>query len=306
MTRLSAEIVIGLDVEGLDRLRDGVSRLLEPGTMQRLVAAAMQESFVRAYARRFEAAVKVAKELFVEKDPLAIKRLDQDTEEFGLARVTLLERQLAQASSERERAVVQSQIDRLSQVLFETAESSRLRGETGLGTGVERKDESGLSGTADVLWLYRRKGGALKGQFSKALESLKSLIGTPEQLAPITLPGGQIGVGFLDVSRLDQIKTPTASPQTKSRMNILWRHVEFGTGLFRKRGPEVINVAAHQAGGGAWWYPRGRQWRNPGPLKVRGSYPGNFVKTAAGLPFETDSLLFFPALTTRIARELRA
>jgi hypothetical protein len=103
----------------------------------------------------------------------------------------------------------------------------------------------------------------------------------------------KLGIGHLPT--LDAIKTPSATPmltgkQTKSRMNVLWRHLEFGTGVYASKGTK-----------NKWWYgPR----RGAG-IHLKGSKGVNALYDGRGVPYEADALRFESVFANMLTRALR-
>lgn len=128
--------------------------------------------------------------------------------------------------------------------------------------------------------------------------------------------GMTVGIG--DVAALEQVETPSATPMligkaTTSRYKILMRHLEFGTGVFRKEqrnegvrgkvgnpgpyGPGKFGKVEKSKGGmsiiqgapqKAWFY--GRNIANG--LLLKGTYPMNFLTDGSGKPYEEDWTAF--------------
>lgn len=114
-----------------------------------------------------------------------------------------------------------------------------------------------------------------------------------------TVMGNDIYLG--DMTRLDAIQTPSATQgltgkPTSSKLTVLWRHLEFGTGTMRKRTGNVPITGGmrgysprevrglYDGPAGAWFYgPTG----NVGFL-VEGTYPMNFLLTGQGQPYKED------------------
>lgn len=114
-----------------------------------------------------------------------------------------------------------------------------------------------------------------------------------------TVQGNAIYLG--DMTRLDAIQTPSATPgltgkATTSKLTVLWRHLEFGTGTLRKRTGNVPITGGmrgysprevrglYDRPAGSWFYGPGT---NLGFL-VEGTYPMNFFLTGQGQPYKED------------------
>jgi hypothetical protein len=110
-----------------------------------------------------------------------------------------------------------------------------------------------------------------------------------------------LGIGHIPT--LEAIKTPSATPfltgnATRSPMNMLWRHLEFGTGMYAAR---VSNEGSkHKTQGGGWWFgPR------PGKgLHLKGSKGVHALFDARGVPYEADALRFETVFANMLNRAL--
>lgn len=100
-----------------------------------------------------------------------------------------------------------------------------------------------------------------------------------------------LGIGNLDL--LNAIHTPSATPMltghdTASAMDTLWKHLEFGTGVYSTL-KNANPGSKHRAKDGGWWY-------GPHPgfgLHLLGSQGGHFLFDAAtGVPYHADALRF--------------
>ena len=124
-----------------------------------------------------------------------------------------------------------------------------------------------------------------------ALDILDKTAGTN---AIHTVQGGAdrlvLGVGPLSV--LDAIETPSATPElrghaTTSQFNILWRHLEFGTGVYSSL--QVNRGSPFKDADGTWWYGPGKGFA----LHLRGSKPlGALRNPRTQLPYEGDAMRF--------------
>lgn len=105
--------------------------------------------------------------------------------------------------------------------------------------------------------------------------------------------GGSTTIGFGSIEALDAIHT-TAN-ETKSKFNILWRQLEFGTGIFVERPGPRTDGPSKTFPAGSWLF---------GQTHVLGSRPGNFLRMAAGIPYAPDAVLFRDALTKALRSHL--
>lgn len=116
--------------------------------------------------------------------------------------------------------------------------------------------------------------------------------------------GMKLGIGHL--ATLERIRTPSATPMiaqhpTSSRMSTFWKHLEFGTGVYASRRTKRANAGSRfrdRATGGWWYGPRAGSG-----ILLKGSRPGHFLFSAAGVAYDEDALRFEAALEKRL-REL--
>lgn len=117
----------------------------------------------------------------------------------------------------------------------------------------------------------------------------------------------ELGIG--NVSLLESIHTPSATPMltghdTDSGMDVLWKHLEFGTGVYATAAGRAANPSSpHRSRKtGGWWYgPR------PGfGLHLLGSKGVHALFDAGtGVPYENDALLFEDTFAAHFTRALR-
>lgn len=123
---------------------------------------------------------------------------------------------------------------------------------------------------------------------------------TAANLIQVTADGNGIHVGAGNEPLLRQIQTPSATPkltkhETFSRYATMWRHLEFGTGMYAKGDPAGgdnkpatrYNENLH---GGRWYYDRKLR---PSSLILRGSKGIHALKEASGQLY-TEDVLSFP------------
>lgn len=99
--------------------------------------------------------------------------------------------------------------------------------------------------------------------------------------------GSRITVGIGPTYWLDQIETPSATAaltgsRTTSKFRIMWRHLEFGTGVRRSSAKNPLNPGGQPAA--RWWYGRSKR----ASLLLEGTAPMNFLTTSAGQMFPND------------------
>lgn len=105
-----------------------------------------------------------------------------------------------------------------------------------------------------------------------------------------TPDGFVLGIGPLQ--QLNSVRTPshgeiTKGKPTRSRYTVLWRQLEFGTGVFAKPQPRAVATRTKEPDG-SWWY--GAQAGQG--LHLLGTRPGNFLRQASGLPYTQDAQNF--------------
>ena len=94
-----------------------------------------------------------------------------------------------------------------------------------------------------------------------------------------------------NIAELDKIKTPSATPlitghRSTSKFNILWRQMEFGTGVFAF--PTMRTSGRYKTSAGTWWF---------GPRKgfgvhFAGNKPGQFLRQRTGELYSADAMQF--------------
>lgn len=105
------------------------------------------------------------------------------------------------------------------------------------------------------------------GLFRKRALQVMDLLANPTHLGTVE-SGGTVTVGIGSLDKLNQIETPSATQyklglgHTRSKDNILWRHLEFGTGIHanndagypnRKQSSGKFGISMS---GGLWYYGR--------------------------------------------------
>ena len=130
--------------------------------------------------------------------------------------------------------------------------------------------------------------------------------------------GKRVVFGIGNIAHLDKIETPKSGVSSSfQEFGIMWRQLEFGTGVFAKRVSSPYGGFRATGAGtkdatipGAWWLgkrvPQGIAIRSG--LRLKGSRPGNFLRTYTGLPYEQDAQRFgseFQILLTRALRRGR-
>lgn len=134
------------------------------------------------------------------------------------------------------------------------------------------------SGTrARIMSLSALTGALMRERAYKVLDLL-----TNPSYVQDEMRGDTFVVGSGRHGPLDSVKTPSAtgyltSNPTVTRYNVLWRHLEFGTGMYASR-PNLPGHDTYSGGGrsknadGTWWYGRSDNFADGG-IQVRGSSP---------------------------------
>lgn len=128
---------------------------------------------------------------------------------------------------------------------------------------------------------------------------------TDRHFVGVVTRDGKITVNVGNIPLLDRIQTPSATERltgrpTSSRFKILWRHLEFGTGLLRSTQKDRRNSVTK--GLGSWWY--GRILENS--LQLRGTLPMNFITNNNGEFYEEDLAMLRQEITKSITALLTA
>lgn len=99
---------------------------------------------------------------------------------------------------------------------------------------------------------------------------------------------GTIKLGVGHIATLDQIETPSATEGgSASPFNILWRHLEFGTGVYAR--PQPNGGSPFRLASGGWWYGA----RKGDALNLRGSQGVHALyRRGSQLPYTQDGMRF--------------
>jgi len=135
-----------------------------------------------------------------------------------------------------------------------------------------------------------------KGEFSARLREIVAMLTATEGVRLLRQTSDRLSFGLGKKSELDSVITPSWNPSTTSKHRLMWRHLEFGTGVFA-RARRVAGGFKEEGGNGSWWFgPR------PGVgLHLRGSPQGALLREASGIPYRADALTF----ELRFARSLQ-
>ena len=115
---------------------------------------------------------------------------------------------------------------------------------------------------------------------------------------------GRPSITFGSTERMDRIKAPSATEHvikkphpTESKFQVLWRQLEFGTGIYAKASPFPTNTnPINKQSDGSWWYgPRVGMG-----LHLRGAKAGNFLRNASGIAYTDYGIRFAAALAAKL------
>lgn len=152
--------------------------------------------------------------------------------------------------------------------------------------------------------------GSLKvkdGLFEKLMNDVMDILATPKFVV-IQRTATRMVIGIGDENKLNRIWTPSYSQPSMSPHGTLWRHMEFGTGVFAAYKPllghKVVATDFKEADG-TWHYghKEGISGRWSG-LHFLGSRPGNIILDERGAPFPDDKMLFEAHLHLALNRAL--
>lgn len=108
------------------------------------------------------------------------------------------------------------------------------------------------------------------------------------------------------IKTLEQIKSPAAKQflsgkRSRSPYGILWRQMEFGTGVYRKPGDKPFVPTRYTSEQGWWYGPR----NSKASIHFRGTKAGNLLRTQTGLPYSDDARAFTALFAERIRSLLK-
>lgn len=220
--------------------------LTDKKTLDTLVKMAMIRTVVDAVRKRFLAGL-----------PQALK---MTTAEGNLSRPGRPSRELERNLRDSLRALSQAQAEGVK---------SKINAAQARVTRNQSRYERALDPKASL-----RRNKKRKSTMARMIEGAMQVLTTATELKTVTRTKNTLAVGMGSKTELDAIKTPTANRnrKTTSKMNILWRHLEYGTGVLSTT-PEVNKGSRFKERGGSgewWWGPK----RGQGIL-IRGSAPLN-------------------------------
>lgn len=158
---------------------------------------------------------------------------------------------------------------------------------------------------ASELRLRRRRAPTLpSGRFRLLALQVLRVVADATQIQDAGSGGGMVRLGVGRLSFLERIETPSATPvlrgyPTSSKFSTLWRHLEFGTGIYSSI--SSVNAGSpYRLPGGGWWYGRSPQEA----LRLRGSRGVHALRQASGAPYAQDAVLFRERVQQLLARAL--
>lgn len=216
-------------------------------TLERLVKMAMVRTVVAAVRKRFLAGL-----------PQALK---MTTAEGSLSRPGRPSRELERNMRDSLQALSTAQADGTKSKI----EAAQAR---------VSRNQARYERALDPKAALRRNTKGRKSTMSRMIEGAMQVLNTATELSTLEQNKKTLAIGMGSMEELNAIKTPTANRnrKTTSKMNILWRHLEYGTGVLAM--DTSINKGSRfkvRGGDGEWWWgPK----RGQGVL-VRGSAPLN-------------------------------
>lgn len=266
---------IGIKRKLSQSLEDEIVRLDSlidtPTTLQRLLRAAAAETLLAAYRTRF---------------------LENLSDALNMRRESKFR------GTPKDTQAIKKAKKRIDELAMELA-NSHLNGHS--IAGMERRIEKAEAALVRAYDTHFGKSPLSTGQFRplalKVLALLTDVANLGEQANP-----DSVGLGIGNFEHLDQVRTPSATPlltghPTSSPMSSLWRHLEFGTGVFAS----ANNTASqHRTTFGTWWYgPR------PGfGLQLKGSKGVHAIFDQRGVGYEVDALRFETVFAEMLTRAL--
>jgi hypothetical protein len=261
----------------MNALEANLDRLLrDRSVLGRLVRRAMAETLLKAYRDRFLKAL-----------PQVIDMERSTTDAPGRKIPPELEERLREAAER----LTSAQIDGSAKEIASAREALN------------------QASHAVAQSLKRRTGGSklATGQFRRTALQVMNLVADAGLIHDVSRRG-KTSFAAGSFKRLNEIKTPSASAMlrgrpTKSRFNIMWKHIEFGTGVYADDVSwNATSRSKLQGGSGEWWYGKGHGLA----LLLRGSRPAHAMfKNAEGLAYEGDAPKFAKLFGTLLAVELR-
>lgn len=124
----------------------------------------------------------------------------------------------------------------------------------------------------------------------------------PQYVTGAMMSGQDMQISAGRLSTLEDIKTPSATDRllqrpTETQYDILWRHLEFGTGLYASNAKVMgqdtsVGGGSYKNSDGTWWYgPPNRGGDRKTGLLVKGSSPMHVLWGPSGLMNEMHTIM---------------
>lgn len=300
MARRQIRVEVGWRIQpdrNFQNFVDRINRLAnDPAVMVNLVKGVMRATVLAAYRKRFLRSTHLMTGMEKESAGKFVRKMARVDELMAVAKelntATGSTRDNLRAKYER---LMQQMEGGPSMVLDEgaTHKKEMQMDEDGTTMGIEES----ASGA----------GGLSTGQFTPRMGAILNLLVLPEYMEQGVDAQGNPFIGIGKIADLDAIMTPShanAATGGKSRHKIMWRQLEFGTGIYAKpqprRGPTKFKTTR-----GTWWYgPSDVRIGRFAGLHLRGSHPANVLRQASGLPYESDAMMFRQAFYEALGKRL--
>ena len=254
--------------------------------MKRLMREVIAESLLKAYRKRFDQARGTMADMEradgIETDP---RRKQQLYDLIGEK-----DRQLVKLKPGSDAAIKLSK--EISDLTERTEGLKRLGGEPGLTGSGKVVDNEGNLVSEDRPSIDTT---AVEGGFKVLMEKVQGLMFDTE-LIKSEMVGPDLVFAFGNIPEISDVKTPSYADSTDSAANVLWRHLEFGTGVYAKPGSRRHGGKRGRGltkDGKTWWLGSGPDGPGVGVgLHLKGSKAGNFLRQASGAPYDADALSF--------------
>ena len=278
----------------LEQFAHTIQRLVDdPVAFTNLLKGVMRTTLLAAYRKRFLQSVPKMIGMEKEQSGASFNRKADITLEIG--RLTA---ELAKDISDSDKDVIKRQLEKLT---AEFAGGTVLETDPTTQAGIDEQQGLGVS-TRE-----RGRGSLSTGQFQARMGAVLNLLALPEFFEVGVDASGNPVIGIGKLEDLNAILTPSfGNPDTggTTPYKILWRQLEFGTGIYAKPSPR-LGPTRFKTRRGTWWFgPSDVRKRRFVGLHLRGSRPGNVLTTAAGLPYDSDALLFRQAFFETMQRQL--
>lgn len=278
----------------LEQFAHTVQRLVDdPVSFTTLLKGVMRTTLLAAYRKRFLQSVPKMIGMEKEQAGASYNRKADIALEIGR-----LSGELGKDIAESDKAVIRRQMEKLT---AEFAGGTVL--ETDATTDAALDEQEGLG----VSTRQRGRGSLSTGEFQARMGAVLNLLALPEYFQVGSDAAGNPVVGIGNLDDLNAIMTPSyGEPNTggPSKYKVLWRQLEFGTGIYAK--PQArLGPTRFKTRRGTWWFgPSDVRKRRFVGVHLRGSHPGNVLTTASGLPYDSDALLFRQAFFETMQRQL--